>query len=658
MRVRARTWALVGALLVLGLRGAGAWVEVTDIDGTGRYDSATLFFYGPQKGKAQLAKTAAVYLNGDGVCDPDKDLVKDKVVVFGYMDITCTTKVLYGALERAGAKAGLGWHRAGVAGHIGVSQYDSWDRDRFTGSSLLLGEFITPTPPAWQESMEANQLEIAVYPPHRTAFVDHYLSWEWILFMQVVLPLLHFFAAVEAWREFLRQGGVSLERGYYSSAATAAAGSLSPTAGSLSQMKARQISVQADHFAAMRLCCALEVASMGLAGIWMACGMYGINAAPIFFHGWFFTILLGGQIFGGLLLATVMQEKLNMASKAPGVVKSTFFRRHKVRLSFYFVFMIALDGATGYFESRGYLYISPILDLIYFFVMFFFWVAILACFARLLSQARSVARTANSMKGSTNVTALTRVSIWLSRTALATAALFATLTALPFLYEGMNPRGMMWLVFTFQFTRVAKSYSQTQAMRPAGCENPFVKVIYARLTQRSGGAGSPSDEEDPKREEGGEGRDATSMSSIDGTSDSFLFNNGFLGKRLSTIYSGFASSLSNDPSGNLSSTGENSKEENPAVETESRRLSVLLDCCCPSASGPIAPAVPHETPSAEVASSDRSDAAPRAIETETGPGVDDGSGAGSSSIDVASEAFTRDQLTGLYVEGIAGFVEF
>ena len=136
MRVRARTWALVGALLVLGLRGAGAWVEVTDIDGTGRYDSATLFFYGPQKGKAQLAKTAAVYLKGDGVCDPDKDLVKDKVVVFGYMDITCTTKVLYGALERAGAKAGLGWHRAGVAGHIGVSQYDSWDRDRFTGQKV------------------------------------------------------------------------------------------------------------------------------------------------------------------------------------------------------------------------------------------------------------------------------------------------------------------------------------------------------------------------------------------------------------------------------------------------------------------------------------------------------------------------------------------
>ena len=120
------------------------------------------------------------------------------------------------------------------------------------------------------------------------------------------------------------------------------------------------------------------------------------------------------------------------------------------------------------------------------------------------------------MKGSTNVTALTRLHQLAPRWRPPRSS---SLTALPFLYERMNPRGMMCL-FTFQFTRVAKSYSQTQAM-PRRPRKPL-SVIYARLTQRSGGAGSPGDEEDPKREEGGEGRDATSMSSIDGTSDSSL----------------------------------------------------------------------------------------------------------------------------------------
>ena len=630
------TWGL--AILAALPLSANAEVQLTALfNGAGdpaeaktqTFNSATYEYYGPQDGRIELSETQAAYVTGRQVCSPDAP-VEGKVAIVEWQDATCRQDMFYDAMHRAGAKALVVMHRDFAAIGRDYLHHSSWDTDAYKKSMIMVEVNMAKRQARWAESDEAGSLRVSIGAPHSTVYWRYYQSWDYIFFLQVLLPLLHFWATFIAFLEMRRQYAVSKERAQAPSTAPR-----SPTG--------RKNMSQADHFIALRFCCAVEVVSMGSATILLACGVYGPTAMPITVMGWFYTLFLGLQMFGSTVLAAVMHDKLSILQQQPGETTSTFLGgRRRLRLGFNLVVMLALDGIYGMLIARDTPHINGTLDVIWFLVMFLFFVFIIRTGSMLIMQGRRISKTARGYKArgaSNHYAALKHVAFWVgcSGWAIVAQLVCLILVALFFLDGSSNPRPWGGVTFLTQLCRIIKSIAQTQAMRPAGsllallirpCQNCPCPMQVARVS------GETIDEKISTDKRSSESELVLTM----GYSESFSFK--APNERLSTILSSLADSQGHSSSGSGSEDAASRTDE----PTHGRHWSLWAGCCARLCS----------THSIRTHEADRSPPVPSdGVSATTVPETQV-----ENETTLAVEMFRADAEQGFQVEGIAGFVEY
>ena len=434
---------LIG-LFILGRSGVMAELFVADSSGErARYATAPYVYYGPQK--EHIPRTPAVFMNGPDVCNADPSALSGFIVTSDFMNSPCTRYDVYGKFSRAGVRALVAIDNTALPLGMRSHVYDSWDRNAHTRSSMTMVEAADMPIP------DDGDLYMEISPPHDTEFADLYDSWLWLLFNQVLLPLLALWAAMVAFGETRRQQLIS------------AKGSASPVATAPTSNR---------HIAPTKIMCILEGASMLCTSVLMACGMYGPHVLRFQFFGLFFTMLQGCQTFACFVLVSIVQEKksfLTMPRTLPArSAVPSFFSTHRTTFIAASFASFSVDIITAWRVSGARLWVGT-----------FYAIAVASMGASLLllfisgilcmTQARSITAIRTScVLPEDKVCVLKHVAFWLHWNGIVVIMQVSAFACILMLFESRlgGAYTMGFFIFLLQVLRCFKAVAQTQALKP------------------------------------------------------------------------------------------------------------------------------------------------------------------------------------------------